>query len=264
MNMPANKNAGLRKLPGPIALFLATLSVASSAFGSVISFNSSDVVIGGTPVGNVQFWEFDIDLSAPLILGANANPGINTVDYQVSGSLDSGNPSGFPAFILRSEDINPGNAPVTGTQFYNNGALIDFIISAGADLSDGLQVSELDLLPDQGYPAPVDDNGAVFVLNAREDGTGRYHPPIVIFRNDGTGQILNSNNTGVNGQTGRDIVAQDGLFFGNEYITDFSFDANLLTLIDAPIDVASPVPVPGSLLLLLSGLLGIVVARKKA
>lgn len=254
----------LGKARTPALGLLLAAALAQPAFSSVITFDSGDVSITGTPVGNVQNWDFSIDISAPLVFGTNANPGINEVDYLVRGSLDSGNPSGFPAFILHSEDINGGSPPISGAQFYGNGASLDFIISPGADLSDGLQVGELELLPDQGYPSPVADDNAVFVLNAREDGTGRYHPPLVIFRNDGTGQIMNSNNTGVNGQTGRDIVAQDGLFFGNEYITNFTFNPGLLTLISAPVDIESPVPLPGGVALLLAGLLGLSAARTSA
>ncbi|MBT8149429.1 MAG: hypothetical protein KJO24_05825, partial [Gammaproteobacteria bacterium] len=164
------------------------VGLSQLAIASVISFSSGDVVITGTPEGNVLFWEFEIDLASSPSVGANANPAINAVDYAVSGSLDSGNPSGFSAFNLLSEHINaPGLTPLTGAQYYGNGGSLDFIVNAGANLLDGLQVSELDLLPSQGYPAPVDDANAVFVLNTREDGTGRYHPPIVILRNDGTG-----------------------------------------------------------------------------
>ena len=231
-----------------LLLLAATLSV-QPAVAATISFASSDVSVTGTPVGNVLLWDIDIELSSGAVYGVNANPAVDTVDYQVNGSLDAGNPSGFPAFNLLSEHINaPTFTPMTGAQFYGNGASIDFIINAGANLLDGLQVNELDILPAQGYPAPVDDSNAVLVLNAREDGTGRYHPPLVILRSDGTGQIMNSNNTGVNGQTGRDIVATDGLFYGNEYITNFTFDAAQLTLI------AAPVPIPGAILLYASGL----------
>ena len=233
-----------------LCLCLGMVVLSQSVVASVISFSSSDVVITDTPVGNVQFWEFEIDLAGSPVLGVNANPAINEVDYAVSGSLDAGNPSGFGSFNLLSEHINaPSLTPLTGAQYYGNGGSLDFIVNAGANLLDGLQVSELDLLPSQGYPLPVDDSNAVFVLNAREDGTGRYHPPIVILRNDGTGQIMNSNNTGVNGQTNRDIVADDGLTYGNEYITNFTFNANLFT-------VAAPVPIPGAFVLYACGLFG--------
>ena len=77
----------------------------------------------------------------------------------------------------------------------------------------------------------------------------------MIFRADGTGQILNSNNTGVNGQTGRDIVG-DGLTFGNEYITNFTYDPTQLTIVSAP------VPLPGAIVLMLSGLIGLGVLSK--
>ncbi len=238
----------------PIFLSLLLLVVGASAHASFISFSSTDVSITGTPEGNVQFWEFEIDVIGSPVLGSNSNPVISTVDYRVNGSLDAGNPSGFPAFDLRSEDINGGSV-LTGAQFYGNGGSVDFFVNASANLLDGVQLSELDLLGPQAFPSPVDASNAIFILNAREDGTGRYHPPLVIFRADGTGQILNSNNTGVNGQTGRDIVG-DGLTFGNEYITNFTYDPTQLTIVSAP------VPLPGAIVLMLSGLIGLGVLSK--
>jgi hypothetical protein len=61
------------------------------------------------------------------------------VDYTVFGVLDSEpTPSGFPAFDLRRNAI-------TDEEFYGQGSSFDFGISASADLSDALQLSELSI-----------------------------------------------------------------------------------------------------------------------
>ncbi len=234
--------------PGNIGFETLAESFGVVAGGTVegpltFSLSSDDVTIpdglAGTEEGTVRDFAFDIGLVPGLSSGQSvSDPEISIVDYEVAGSLEAGNPSGFDSFFLRSEDINRGTGDLTGAQFYGNGASLQFDIAADADLSDGLQVSELEPLAGLDFPAPVDAEDAVFVLNAREDGTGRYHPPVVILRGDGTGQLLNSNNTGVNGQTGRDIVT-DGLDFGNEYVTNFTFDPVALTIIEAD---AEPAP----------------------
>ena len=82
--------------------------------------------------------------------------------------------------------------------------------------SDGLQVSELV------------GTGIVFEFNGREVGTGRYHPALVQLNADGTGSIRNSNNTGgINPGSGL-VVDVD---FGEEYITELTFDPSTLTVL---------------------------------
>lgn len=90
-----------------------------------------------------------------------------------------------------------------------------FEVDITADLSDGLQVSELV------------GTGIVFEFDGREVGTGRYHPAIVQLNADGTGSIRNSNNTGgINPGSGMEVDVD----FGEEYITELTFIPSTLTL----------------------------------
>lgn len=192
----------------------------------LLEFSASD--FGRTPVfSNVVQFDFVLDIAGPLASGVYNNPVINFVDYEVNGSL-AATPSGFPAFALkRPED----GGTLTGAEFYAQGSSLNFEISAGADLSDGLQVNELV------------GSDPVFVFNGREIDTGRYHPALLELNADGTGRIQNSNNQSVvPNPANNQMVNVD---FGDEYITDLTFDPSQLTL-------AAPVPVPPALALLAS------------
>ena len=215
-----------------IGLCLGSLFQPAFAQAAVITF--SDVDFGKTPIfSNVQTFSFTIDIDAPLAAGVFNNPSLNSVEYNVSGVLASGTPSGFPAFNLVRA--------ITGADFYAQGSSLNFEIAASADLSNGLQVSEL---------------VGSFVFNGREVDTGRYHPALFQLNSDGTGSIRNSNNMGentLNPSTG-ELVDVD---FGDEYITNLTFDPNQLT-------ISAAVPVPAALWLFGSGLLGLVgMARRK-
>lgn len=144
---------------------------------------------------------------------------LNSVAYAVSGNLEPGTPSGFSAFALQRDS--------DGIAFYAQGSSLSFAIAAGADLSDGLQVSELT------------GTMGVFVFNGRENNTGRFHPALLQLNSDGIGSIRNPDNMGAG--PGRNIHVG----FGEEYITNFTFDQASVTL-------AAPVPLPGALLLLIS------------
>jgi len=163
----------------------------------------------------------------------------------------------LPAFaqaaVITFSDVDFGKTPfpafnlvraITGADFYAQGSSLSFEIAAGADLSNGLQMSELV------------GSGPVFVFNGREVDTGRYHPALFQLNSDGTGSIRNSNNMGentLNPSTG-ELVDVD---FGDEYITNLTFDPNQLT-------ISAAVPVPAALWLFGSGLLGLVgMARRK-
>lgn len=218
-----------------IGLCLGSLLQPVLTQAAVISFSNAD--FGMTPAfSNVQTFSFTIDIDGPLAAGVFNNPSLNSVEYNVSGALASGTPSGFPAFNLVRT--------ITGADFYAQGSSLSFEIAAGADLSNGLQVSELV------------GSAPVFVFNGREVDTGRYHPALFQLNSDGTGRIRNSNNMGENTpnpSTG-ELVNVD---FGKEYITNLTFDPSQLT-------ISAAVPVPAALWLFGSGLLGLVgIARRK-
>jgi hypothetical protein len=124
----------------------------------------------------------------------------------VSGGLDE-TPSGFAAFNLMRV--------IEGDEFYEQGSALDFEISASADLSDGLQVSELV------------GEAAVFVFDGRELETGRYHPALLELNADGTGLLRNSNNMGGINPASMEEV---DVMIGEEYVTELSFDPTALTI----------------------------------
>jgi len=208
----------------------------SSAQAFVISFEASD--FGKTTIfSNVTTFAFSIDIAGPLTAGTVYNdPTLNGVDYNVFGLLAT-TPSGFPAFnLVRS---------IGGAEFYTQGSSLSFEVAVGANLTDGLQVSDL-----------VGD----FIFNGREVDTGRYHPALVELHSDGTGRIQNSNNFGdttLNPSSGELVNVN----FGEEYITDLTFNASTLTLADAP--AAIPVP-PVGLPLMLLGVMGILAVRRRS
>jgi len=171
-----------------------------------LTFSGDDFSLNPT-FSNVWRFSFYIDLAVPVSAGSvYSNPALNGVEYRVSGSL-SETPSGFQAFnLIRS---------IAGPEFYTQGSTLSFEVKAGADLSDGLQVSELV------------GSDIVFEFDGREVGTGRYHPALVQLKADGTGSIYNSNNTGgVNPMTKMEVDVE----YGEEYITELVFDPISLTL----------------------------------
>lgn len=198
-----------------------------AAQAAIISFSSADFTT--TPTFNlVETFAFSIDIVGPLTPGASyINPALNVVDYSVSGTLPILTPSMFPAFALVRT--------VGGAEFYAQGGSFMFEIAAAADLSDGLQLSELVGI------------GPVFTFNAREVGTPRFHPPIIVLNSDGTGLIQNSNNE----PNGNPINA------GDEYITDLSFNPATLTI------AAAQVPEPGTLTLCMIAFAALAAGRRR-
>jgi hypothetical protein len=81
---------------------------------AVITFSAVD--FGKTPTfNNVLTFSFMIDVDGPLAAGVVFNnPSLNSVEYNVSGQLPSGTPSGFPAFSLVRT--------ISGADFYAQGA----------------------------------------------------------------------------------------------------------------------------------------------
>jgi hypothetical protein len=200
--------AGTRLIRTATALAVLVLGAgAASAF--TIEFAAAD--FGVTPTfSQVRNFTFSIEVEGPLVPGAYHDPALLGVEYRVFGQLAT-TPSGFPGFDLRRT--------ITGTDFYGQGSSLDFEILGSADLSDGLQVSEL-----------AGDTG-VFVFDGREVGTGRYHPSLFELNADGTGLIRNSNNMGgINPGSMEEVNVQ----IGEEYITALSFDPGLLTLAVVP------------------------------
>ena len=177
------------------------------------TFEFDDGQVTNTPDFNVaQTYDFTIVIDEDLAPGVFSNPTLSSVSYSIFGDLTmDGSPSGFPAFMLERT--------IGGEEFYSQGSSLNFEIAADADLTDGLQIADLA------------GTGTVFQLNAREVDTGRYHPPLLEFNSDGTGRLQNSNNFGGINPSNGQFVDVD---FGEEYITDLSFNASTLTIAAVP------------------------------
>ncbi len=208
-----------------LAACLGLVISAHSVGADTLRFSDADFAL--TPAFNdVQAFDFRIDLQGQLTAGtAYNNPAISSIVYSVSGRLPVATPSGFGAFNLERT--------IVGAEFYAQGSSLQFEIAGGADLSDGLQVSELV----GGAP--------VFVFDGREVGTGRYHPSLFQLNSDGTGSIRNSNNMGGINPGSGEVVDVD---FGVEYITDLNFD---------PAQTTIGVPEPSTEYLVVAGLFAI-------
>jgi hypothetical protein len=219
-----------RALASGVCSFLLCV-MAGPAGAFTLAFSDADFSVSPS-FSNVRVFSFTIEVSGPLAPGSYLNPALEQVQYSVRGTLNPGTPSGFPAFALERT--------ITGSDFYAQGSSLRFEISSSADLSDGLQVAEL-----------VGAN-PVFVFDGREVDTGRYHPALFQLNGDGTGSIRNSNNMGgVNPGSGQ-VVNVD---YGQEYISNLSFDPNQLTL---------AVPEPASALLVALGLTGMAARQRRS
>lgn len=198
---------------------VAGLCVSQAAMAEfTVSLDSAD--FGVTSVyNNVASFSFDLVIDAPLVAGGTySNPAITSVEYKVFGVLDDPlpTPSGFPQFqLVRS---------MTGAEFYSLSpeSGLSFAIDAGADLSDGVQLSELA------------GAGAVFELNLREfnQAPGRYHPPILTLNSDGTGRLVNADNQST--FKNPDPPVGSGLLvdvdIADEYDVTLSFDPSATTI----------------------------------
>ncbi len=236
------------------ALILMLFTNCTSVCAYSINFSNADFSV--TPVfSNVVTFSFDIEVNEPYNPGVFINPNLNGVDYSISGSLVPGTPSGFSSFALHRPAI--AASPIPESEFYNQGSSLHFRIADSADLSDGLQLSDLDVLPDIALPSLINpdpllssvigSNNAVLVFNGREiqniTGFSRFHPALFVINSDGTGSMRNSNN----------IVNSNGfdeISFGSEYISTFTFDPSAVTI---STDTKS-IPLPGTLPLMLTGL----------
>ena len=200
-----------RTLHGVITLCVLALPFQAVAF--TLQFGDEDFI--QTPIaGNVQSFRFTIDIDAQLAAGVYENPPLVQIDYRVSGEPIVDSPSGFPAFAL--------SRSISGADFYQAGNELVFEIADTAVLSDGVQAVEL--------------VGTTIILrfDAREEGTGRFHPALLELRADGTGQLQNSDNV-------PDFAEPEGIPLGSEYITDLAFDPGNLTLLISD-DAVQPDP----------------------
>ena len=183
------------------------------SWADLLTFQASDFGLNPT-FSDVHTFAFTIDLAVAVTAGSSySNPELTSVNYNVSGTLDN-TPSGFSAFNLVRA--------ILGSEFYTQGSSMAFEVDITADLSDGIQVSELV------------GTDIVFEFNGREVDTGRYHPALVQLNADGTGTIQNSNNMGgINPGSGEEVNVD----FGDEYITELTFIPSTLTIIPPPPDL---------------------------
>ena len=237
----------IRVKPLSLGVVMCLGFAALPAHAFVVSFSAADFT--KSPFfSNVTTFAFDIDIDAAFQPGLYSDPSITNIQYSVSGSLTA-TPSGFPAFAFNLTDLPSLGDPITGAQFYAlnpssvAGQTLRFEISGSADLSDGLQADELVDLGD----------GVVFRFNGREEGTGRYHPTFIELKSDGTGRIQNADNMGGNNPFDSNPGEID-VGFGDEYITDLTFDPSSFTI---------AVPEPSGAMLLLAGAAFLVVRRKR-
>ncbi|MEL7447860.1 MAG: hypothetical protein AAFN78_01545 [Pseudomonadota bacterium] len=210
-------------MPRTPLLLALCLSTATAVHAQTMTLSTSDADFQITNVfSDVDVFNFNIEINAPLAAGVYTDPEIISVTYQVQGVLTAGTPSGFPAFDLQRT--------MDGDEFYAQGSSLSFEIDAAAVLDDGVQVAELV------------GNAVVLTFNGREIDNGRFHPALFELNADGTGRLQNSNN----------IPTQSPLLevaFGEEYITDLQFDPGNTTLItgndpDPPAPAPAPAPTP--------------------
>ncbi|MDA8563770.1 hypothetical protein N9L06_04885 [Mariniblastus sp.] len=193
--------------------FACVVGVASTASAQfTLEFGIDDFTLD-PQFNTLSTFNFSIGVDELLVAGGiYNNSALSVIEYNIFGVLDDPTPSGFPSFDLQRTII--------GDEFYTQGSSLSFTVLASADLSDGLQVSEL----------AVGGNGSILTFNGREVDTGRYHPALFELFSDNTGSIQNSNNNGgVNPGSGM-VVDVD---FGDEYIVDLGFSP-VLTLATSP------------------------------
>lgn len=222
---PFKKRQNLFRIKSLAAMLLICFGFQSfNASAFTISFNNLDFGLT-TQFSDVKTFSFEIIIDEPLQIGVYSNPTLTSVNYNVFGTLVPGTPSGFPAFDLRRS--------IGGSEFYTQGSSLNFEIAADADLSDGVQASDLA------------GAGKIFEFNGREIDNRRYHPALFELFSDGTGKLQNSNNI-------HTIDPEIIVDFGEEYITDLSFNPANLTL-----STSTVVPLPASLPLFFIAIAGL-------
>ena len=161
---------------------------------------------------DVDDFEFTITVDQQLAVGLYDNSPLVEVIYRVSGILNEGTPSGFPAFDLERT--------ISGDEFYAQGSSLSFEISETAILDDGIQVSELT----GGEP--------VLIFNGREVDNESFHPALLELRADGAGRLQTSNNV----PTFSSLLEISN---GSEYFNALVFDPGNTTLITATVSDSS-------------------------
>lgn len=264
------------------ARVLAASLVALAGFGgananaATLNIQSSQFDTLTTEFSSVTNFNFVIEIADALVAGQSyVDPDIIGIDYTVTGSLACSStapdtrpgsiltnrcldtPSGFPAFALNRPETMGDS--VSGTEFYANGGSLSFAIDPTAGLSDGFQLDEL---------------SGTFTLDAREENTGRYHPPILTLLADGTGLLQNSRNggpgsTATNPATSVTVDVQPG----EEYITRIGadgapptpgiIDPSGFTFATASETGPAVIPLPATMWLLGSAVLGLIVMRRQ-
>ena len=187
--------------------------VSTGTANAQFTLEFSNGQVDNEPVFNdALMYDFTVVIDEDFAPGVFSNPTLSSVTYNVFGDLRrNGSPSGFPGFALERT--------IGGAEFYSQGSSFNFEIAADADLTDGLQISDLT------------GTGTVFEFDAREVDTGRYHPPLLQFNSDGTGRLQNSNNSGgINPSSMEEVNVN----FGEEYITDLTFNPTTLTIAAIP------------------------------
>ena len=201
---------------------------AGQARAFVLELEASDFTVLTPVFSNVQSFQFAIELPNPVQRRIYRNEDVIEVQYIVNGSLSTSppTPSGFPAFFLDRTPAREG--PIDAANWIEQGSFLDFEVSPSADLTDGIQLSEL--VPDAG--------GVILEIDGREYerlDRARYHPPLLVLFDDGTGVLQNSNNS--SGRTGTvnpaTMVTVD-VDFGDEYITDLTFAPAAVTIVPEP------------------------------
>lgn len=231
-----------------LTALLGLLLCTGTAGAFTVQLVDEDFPGGVSPsFSGVSNFFFEIDFAGPPIAGATYdNSTVREVRYLVNGSLAPGTPSGFPAFRL--DRTAAGEGVIDPANWIAQGSSIFFEIASDADLADGLQLSDL----------VADATGEVFRLDAREFerlDRARYHPPQLVLRNDGTGQLQNSNNSsGSTGTTNPATRVPVDVDFGDEYVTGLSY---------VPSQVTMAVPEPGTGLLVGFGLAAMARRRRR-